>query len=160
MGVAMLTRVRPSIGAEKMRIWICFSRSRIWNVVLLLSEKIFDRVFFVEKSCPISTKDLGRLVRRNIPETHSSILIILRHMGHRGISTPSASQEFLIRRTTEISHRETFDYSRRWKKVGRIRVWKFNWSVSCNEHHSQYDSSWWVYISVWWIEMQNIWMHG
>jgi hypothetical protein len=42
-------RVRPFIGAKKVMIWACFSRSGIENIILLLLKEAFDREFFVEK---------------------------------------------------------------------------------------------------------------
>jgi hypothetical protein len=49
--IARPTRVRQFIGAKEVIIWVCFSRSGIENIILLLpkEKETFDREFFVEQ---------------------------------------------------------------------------------------------------------------
>jgi hypothetical protein len=43
------TRVRRSIGAKTLMIWVCFSRTGIDNVIVLSEKETFTHAFFVEK---------------------------------------------------------------------------------------------------------------
>jgi hypothetical protein len=48
-------------------------------------------------------------------------------------------------RSVEILNTET--------KVEKIHIWGSNRSVDRSEYHSQHDSSWWIYLNVWWMEV-------
>jgi histone-lysine N-methyltransferase SETMAR len=53
------TRIRPSIGAKKLMIWVCFSRCGIGTVTALSEKERFTRQFFVDKVLEDFDKELA-----------------------------------------------------------------------------------------------------
>jgi histone-lysine N-methyltransferase SETMAR len=59
MDVERPTRIRRSIGAKKLMIWVCFSRCGIGSVTALPEKESFTRQFFVDKVIEDFDKELA-----------------------------------------------------------------------------------------------------